>query len=208
MKRLQLLLTLILLSSLLNSCGLFKKTTKEKHKLEQTSKEVINTKLDSAKREVITEKEVDKGIVATETTEKTTQKGTKIEKSKPLKDLKTGDNVLIDSIGTKVILMLDSIQNLITVKIETPDIETIKTSKIVEHKDKTKETSSDSETKIQKQEAIHREDKFKDETQNSTSTPSSSFWGNLGLILGISLIITIIIHLLWQNFKNKTLKPF
>lgn len=200
-RQIQIVISLVLILCL-SGCGIFRKSTsnKEKYKLEEAKKEDIKVKIDSVKKENVLEKEVDKGIVVTETTETIKQKGEKIKVTKPLPD-KGSSVVAFDSIGHKIILKLDSLGQQLEIEVETPDIDKVKTTKTTEHKDRTKESSHDSETKLVKQEAIHREEKRQEGISNSVKTSTPNFWGTLGFYIGLGLLILIPLYFITRKFK-------
>jgi len=189
----------------LNGCGIFRKTThnKDKHIIEVSQKEKIKTTTDSIRKDSVVEKEIDKGTVVTEITETVKQKGEKIKVNKPLPD-KGQSVVAFDSVGHKIILKLDSLGKRLEIEVETPDVEKTKHTKVVEQKDKTKETSHDSETSLKKQEAIHREEKHSEETSSSIKTSTPNFWGTLGVYVGLGVLIGIPLYILIRKFKRKT----
>lgn len=200
--KIQIVITLVLILCL-SGCGIFRKSTsnKQKYELKQVSKEEVKVNIDSTKKENLVEREVDKGVIVTETTETTKQKGEKIKVTKPLPE-KGGSIVAFDSIGHKIILKLDSLGQKLDIEVETPEIEKTKTTKTVEHKDLTRESSHDSETKFVKQEAIHREEKHQEEVSNSVKTSTPNFWGTLGFYVGLGLLILIPIYFITRKFKN------
>lgn len=183
----------------LASCGLFKKSTKhsESQKYEATIKEETK-KTDSLNHQKQSgEEKTDKGVVVTEkkTTETTVTKGaSEVKVRGKLKG--NGETVLEDSIGNKVILMLDSLTRKIEIKVNrTHDVQTTKETleKTTEHKDQTSK-KNDSETKVQTQQVATTRDEethVELKKQEKTSTPKvfALVASILAAILGIGALL-------------------
>ena len=193
------LLIIVTLILSLTSCGLFKKSTKhsESQKYETSIKEETKKtdSLNHQKQSV--EEKVDKGVVVTEkkTIETTVTKGASEVKVKgSLKG--NGETVLEDSIGNRVILMLDSLTKKIEVKVNrTQDVQTTKETleKTTEHKDQTSK-KNDSETKVQTQQVATTRDEethVELKKQEKTSTPKvfALVASILAVILGVGALI-------------------
>lgn len=186
-----------------SSCGIFKSTSKHSDKLktEIKVKETISTN-DSVHTESNVEKTKKDSSLTTierETTKTETQKGTTTTIKGKVNP--KGATELVDSLGNKVILMYDSLATKIEVIIKTPDkeVKTTTKEKITTQANTKEQEKEKTNTTIQKQVAITRDDEFKHSSAIVTkeSTPSP-----LALIVSILAVGLVIIGIIWFLIKQ------
>lgn len=186
----------IISTLLLSSCSIFKDTKKVVKKDEVVEEVKVDSTVREEKKDSIkeTEKETDieEVIVETEETTKKITKGgtTKVVAKKG--DLNPdGETILTDSLGRKIIVLLDSLSGQITLIVETPEVveETTKKETRTEIKDKSKEKSKEQET-VQKKEAIvQREEKRVDKKKTTEKESESKPLTVIAMFIGLALLI-------------------
>lgn len=154
------------------SCGLFRKSTKhvEKHSLEVVSKRDSSlsekTQKDSLQRTV----KVDKGTIVTETetTTVTEKKGGKVSGSVPVDKALSGAEILLkDSAGFKILVQLDTLRQVFSVRSESPGDKVTQHTKqtITEQKDAREESENKGSEHVEKQVATSQEHLQKESTK-------------------------------------------
>lgn len=192
---------LILITTIfcLSSCNLFKNTAK--HKTKQSievsiKKDSVESKTETTKG-TVESKEVDNGVIVTETEEVTVTKkeGVKTKVNLKKDELKVGENTLKDSLGREVIVFLDSLKNILSIEVNSPDEETTTTKKqkTVEHKNSSKDEKKESTHVLQKQVAVsNQEDKDINNIQ-TYSESKSDLVGTLMFWIGLAICIVLIV---------------
>lgn len=182
------------------SCGLFRTKTKrvEKHSLEVVSKRDSSlsekTQKDSLQRTV----KVDKGTIVTETetTVTTEKKGGKVSGSVPVDKALSGAEILLkDSAGFKILMQLDTLRQVFSVRSESPGDKVTQHTKqtITENKDYSEKSEKQGSEKAEKQVATsieHRQKesaKIEDVKKEPKGTSFIWFW--LGIGLAVCLVI-------------------
>lgn len=154
------------------SCGLFRKSTKhvQKHSLEVVNKRDSSlsekTQKDSLQRMV----KVDKGVIITETetTVTTEKKGGKVSGSVPVDKALSGAEILLkDSAGFKILVQLDTLRQVFSVRSESPGEKITQHTKqtITEQKDAKEESKKKGSEQVQKQVAVSHEQRQKESTK-------------------------------------------
>lgn len=180
---------------MLGSCGIFKKTVKEKES-EKIEEREIRDSVDKKEEVVEEKKEVKEEVKEEEVTEKettTTKKKqggtTKIDIPKGTK----GEYVFTDSTGRIIKVLLDSLSNIISVDVQEviEETTTIK-ERTTKRKDSNKESNEESKSS-KKQEAIVHQDTRREEeykSSSSESTPSSKgiLWIIGIIVLGVGAV--------------------
>lgn len=177
---------------MLGSCGIFKKTVKEKES-EKIEEREIRDSVDRKEEVVEEKKEVKEEVKEEEVTEKettTTKKKvggkTNIEIPKGTK----GEYVFTDSTGRVIKVLLDSLSQIISIDVQEVIEET---TTVKERTTKKKEASKDTKEESKsskKQEAIVHQDTRRDEefkSSSSESTPSSK-----GIVWSLAIVVGII----------------
>lgn len=197
---------------MLGSCGIFKKTVKEK----ESEKIEVVEKRDSVERkeEVVEEKkEVKEEIKEEEVTEKettTTKKKvggkTNIEIPKGTK----GEYIFTDSTGRVIKVLLDSLSQIISIDVQevVEETTTVK-EKVTKKKEASKDTKEESKSS-KKQEAIVSQDTRREEehkSSSSESTPSSKgiLWV-LAIVVGVGGMVYLFFKFNVPTFIKKLIK--
>lgn len=182
------------------SCGLFRKSTKhlEKYSLEVVSKRDSSisekTQKDSLQRTIT----VDKGTIVTETETTTTteKKGGKVSGSVPIDKALSGAEILLkDSAGFKILVQLDTLRQVFSVRAESPGESVTQHTKqtVTENKDYREESEKQGSEKIEKQVATSIEHRQKESAKiddvKKEPKGTSFIWFWLGIGLAICLVI-------------------
>ena len=181
---------------LLSSCSIFKDTRKvvdKEEKIEEIKVDsVVREEVKDSIKEVEKETDTEEVIVETEETTKKTTKGgsTKVDIGKG--DLNPhGETIITDSLGRKIIVLLDSLSDKITILVEAQEVveETTKKETRIEKRDDSKEKSKEQET-VQKKEAIvQREEKKVDKKKTTEKESQSKPLTVIAMFIGIALLI-------------------
>lgn len=188
------LINLILATLLLNSCGLFRGSSRVITE-EKVTDVVTEAKTDKVSSEVSSgEIEVNKDVntKVTETVTKTTTSGTNTKVEVRKEDLKDGKAEMLDSFGRKVILSLDSLKESLIIEIEAPTVTQEVTSRTIEQTDKSKESSKETSEKSNSEAVVTRTEDKSTSSSTDTKESRSSFWNIIGMWLGVGLFIVII----------------
>lgn len=188
------ILILVLISSI-SSCNILKKTSKTKYR-EQTDT-ILKVDSTSLVTNTVTTKEtVDstdiETVITEETTKKTTKRGDLYLKTPLLKINRYGETVLLDSLGRRVILLLDSLN--LTLRFESPEVIEETTKKTTEIKDKTKKTTKDSTNTELKQVAIIKQEEYHKDTTESKKEAKMEPLVVISMFIGIALLVIIVIY--------------
>lgn len=184
----------------LNSCGLFKNSRKQKN-IEKTESVVKVDSNETTSGEVkVSDKTINKDVnVVINERETTTKKTTKGEDIKVTTDKSkinpNGETELIDSItGQKIILILDSLSNSLTIKLKSPEVveETTIKERTTSSSDKSKESQKDSADTYSKQVAVTSNERSKSSSSQSSKESKSSLIAIIGLFLGIAIMIVTV----------------
>ncbi len=182
------------------SCGLFRKSTKhvEKSSLEVVSKRDSSlsekTQKDSLQRTVT----VDKGIIITETETTVTieKKGGKVSGSVPVDKALSGAEILLkDSAGFKILVQLDTLRQVFSVRAESPGDKVTQHTKqtVTENKDYSEKSEKQGSEKIEKQVATSIEHRQKESAkiEDVKKEPKGSMmiWGAIGLLIVICGVV-------------------
>ena len=196
-KFIKVLLTLTLII-VFSSCGLFKKTTKrDNHQIRKETLETVDSSTQSISgKEVISERGLDINTVTTrtETTTKKTTKGKQAEVRFNASDVKSGDVTLTDKEGRQIMVLLDSLSGIMTIKVDGDTVveETTKRETRTEQTDRTKEKRKETDsTLINSKAIIYREDS-EEESKEHTKEATPSFFSMIGGAVGILIVIYII----------------
>lgn len=197
------LLAMFVIVICMASCGIFNKTKQSKsYGIEELSKRDCVVVEDITTSENVKEKTVDKGVVVTERTTKTTttKKSGKGNITVDLDALKHGDNYLKDSAGNEVHAVLDTLSK--TLKLNTPEREEKSTTEINERITENRDAKSDRESSSsadmgKKMEAIT--DNRREERQSEKETVRKpNVFAILGNWVGLAVMVVVVIgFLLW-----------
>ncbi|WP_286842670.1 MULTISPECIES: hypothetical protein [Sphingobacterium] len=190
------------------SCGLFRKSTKhvEKSSLEVVSKRDSSlsekTQKDSLQRTVT----VDKGVIITETetTVTTEKKGGKVSGSVPVDKALSGAEILLkDSAGFKILVQLDTLRQVFSVRSESPGEKITQHTKqtVTENKDYSEKSEKQGNEKIEKQVATSIEHRQKESAKIEDVKKEPK--GSMMIWLGIGALVFVIGLLLFFGFRPK-----
>lgn len=180
---------------LLSSCGIFKNKTTTRTK--ETNKEVL--RVDSVKKESsevssgVKEVQKDVNTKTTETTTKTTTKGGNSKVEVKRDDFRDGKTELLDSFGRKIIISLDSLRKSLTIEIDAPEVTEETTTKVTEQQDNSKEKEQQETNKVSKEATLGKTEEKESSKNNTEKESKASFWGIVGMYVGIALLVVIII---------------
>jgi len=212
MKAIKLLAMVVVLATFA-SCGIFKKKSKEKHKLEIVEGVKIEKKVEesSSSKTKVTEREINKGTVVTErtTTTTTTTDGSKGKVVIKKGDLKPGENYLRDSAGPLVKAILDTLNKTLTLEIDQPSTTTqsVTNEKIYENKDLTKEKEEEKQESANKQVALTVDSTRREVQQDSSSQSTPSTKGMLWFWVGLGVFVLMVVIIgAWWFFGIKSKK--
>lgn len=195
-------LVMMCIVCVITSCGSLRNKSKSYDLDSQVSKRDCVAIDRSITEGVIKDKEVDKGIITTEKeTTTTTEKGGKSKVVVKRSDLNHGDNFLQDSAGNLVKAILDTLNKTLTIELNTPTerATTQERTTTTERRDNTKEREQSTKEQLNKQVAIHNEQKSIVESKKSDSKPNilAIFVDKIGWAIAIILV-------LWYfGFKRK-----
>jgi len=190
------------------SCGLFRKSTKhvEKSSLEVVSKRDSSlsekTQKDSLQRTV----KVDKGVIITETETTTTteKKGGKVSGSVPVDKALSGAEILLkDSAGFKILVQLDTLRQVFSVRAESPGEKITQYTKqtVTENKDYSEKSEKQGSEKIEKQVATSIEHRQKESAKIEDVKKEPK--GSMMIWLGLGALVFVIGLLLFFGFRPK-----
>ncbi|MDR6734157.1 hypothetical protein [Sphingobacterium sp. 2149] len=200
MERLIKILASVVIVATFASCGLFRKTTKhiEKSSLEVSTKRdsMLTDKVqkDSVQRTIT----VDKGTIVTETeTTTTTEKtGGKVSGSVNVDKVLSGAEILLkDSAGFKILVQLDTLRQVFSVRSESPGEKITQHTKqtVTENKDFSEKSEKQGSEKIEKQVATSIEHRQKESAkiEDVKKEPKGSMmiWSAIGLLILICGIL-------------------
>jgi len=209
MERCSKLLAMVVIVATLASCGIFRKTKhKQRHEIEEVSKqESVSVEKSTTKGEV-KERSVDKGTVVTErTTTSVTERGGKSRVTIGKGDLKPGENYLKDSAGNQIKAVLDTLGKTLMLEITTSPEKTTETisETITDNRDRTTDREERQEKKQERQVAVSVDSTRRESASESSSESKPSFWGIIGGWIGVALAVVLILVVLlwWFGVKRK-----
>jgi len=189
------------------SCGMLRNKQKQSSSLKIVEgAKVEHTLTESTGSKVaVTEKEVDKGTIVTEreTTTTTTREGSKIRVTAKKEDLKPGENFLMDSAGHQIKAILDTLNKMLTIEMETPEEVTKTTVKetTTERKDIRKERQEEKQDITNKQVATQAQVDRRESSATAESESKPNAWAVFVSKIGwgIALLI-ILVGIAWWLF--------
>ncbi|MDM1049480.1 hypothetical protein, partial [Sphingobacterium hotanense] len=201
---------MVVIVTALASCGALRNKSKHSEKLE--IKESAKVELTQSETVVssadIKEKEIDKGVIVTEkeTTTVTSKVGAKESITIKKGDLKPGENYLpVDSAFKLIRAVLDTLNQTLTIEIETPEEVTKTTVKetTTERKDVTKERQEQKQDTSSKQVATQAQMDRREGMQSGGSESKPNAWtvfvSKIGW--GIAILVVLIGVALWLGFR-------
>lgn len=173
------ILILIMVCTLINGCGLFKRTNK--HLV--SSEQVVSVKRDSTKSVDIESKTIDKGTSTVEIetiTERKRDGGRRVITG----NLNSGRNVFLDSVFKEVVLNFDSLTRQVQIELNLPPIQ----EKVIK-KERRQEQRDTEKTEVKKENvAVRNEDKHisKEKEELKESKPEYSW---IVVVVGLFFLI-------------------
>lgn len=226
------ILLLVLVTSIFCSCGVFKKTTKEKsektekqkvevkteekQKVQESSKETVEERKDVEEKETTREE-----TKVTEEVEKTVirkRKGGTSQSEISRSDLIDGRKVeIIDSLGNKITAQLDTLNKKLIIRVETAPVdetETTKSKKTETGSKQSDRSKQDNSTTNQNREAIRVENNSQTASTRQEQSKSEEelkrksvpdVWSIFGfIVIAVIFIISVAKGLIYyRRYKNK-----
>ena len=193
MKRIICIISSLTLILTLTGCGLFKNSSKSKS-IDELEEVIVVEKKDTSITE-LKEREVDKdvNITITETTTKRTTKGTDTKVSVRKGDFDdSGKAELIDSLGRKIVLSLDTLTEVLNIIIEAPEVVEETTTRKTEQTDRSNEReTTDRVEKVAILNTREERETYKKQTEKESKVSP------VGLLLLFAGIVIVVVGIVW-----------
>ncbi len=204
------LVAMVVIVTALASCGAIRNKSKHSEKLEIKESAKVELKLSetAVSSADIKEKEIDKGVVVTEkeTTTVTSKSGAKESITIKKGDLKPGENYLpVDSAFKLIKAVLDTLNQTLTIEIETPEEVTKTTVKerTTERKNIKKERQEEKQDSTNKQVATQAQADRRESSATAESESRPNAWAVFVSKIGWGIaILLVVIGVLWWCFKG------
>ena len=206
------LVAMVVIVTALASCGALRNKSKHSEKLEikESTKVELKQSESAVSSADIKEKEIDKGVIVTEkeTTTVTSKAGAKGSVTIKKGDLKPGENYLaVDSAFKLIKAVLDTLNQTLTIEIETPEEVTKTTVKetTTERKDVTKERQEQKQDSTNKQVATQAQLDRRESSATAESESKPNVWAVFVSKIGwgIAILVVLIGVALWLGFRPK-----
>lgn len=197
----------LLIALLFSSCSIFRNVKKEKfeYNLKTSEKVDNNVTIEQKTLDKGTVRTVDKGVTVTDrnTIKRREIPGANISISANLLQLKNGEIITLDSAGTKVSIMLDSLGQNLKIGIQSPDQSTteITNETITDNKNQERNEQKDLSTESNKQVAVSSENNRKESVEAGyVERKGKNSLGFIFLGLGITVIV---VYFIYRWFKGR-----
>lgn len=172
------LILFLLTALLLTSCGLFKKTNRERQSVDVQQV----AKRDCVLVSDVTIGKVDRGVVTTDkvTETTTTTPPTNVKAEVPIKQ---GEQVKVDSLGNVIKVVLDSLKNTLSIEVDVRGgiTRTVVTERTTEHKDKSETANYRDSLAV----IVDSSSRYNSSSDVKSSSPSIKFWLFVLAVFGV-----------------------